>query len=95
LNSPDDALPYIVNFSYGGARAETMLHYLAEKEIYVSSGSACSKGKASHVLTAMELPHNRIDSSLRLSFSRYNTTQDVDRLISALRDGLNDLTKRP
>ncbi len=95
LNSPDDALPYIVNFSYGGVRAETMLHYLAEKEIYVSSGSACSKGKASHVLTAMELPHNRIDSSLRLSFSRYNTTQDVDRLISALRDGLNDLTKRP
>lgn len=95
LNSPDDALPYIINFSYGGVRAETMLHYLAEKEIYVSSGSACSRGNASHVLTAMGLPHNRIDSSLRLSFSRYNTTEDVDRLISALRDGLNDLTKRP
>lgn len=70
LNSPDDALPYIINFSYGGVRAETMLHYLAEREIYVSSGSACSKGKASHVLTAMGLPHNRIDSSLRLKIGR-------------------------
>ncbi len=95
LNSSEDALPYIINLSSGGVRAETMLHYLASKEIYVSSGSACSKGKASHVLTAMGLPHDRINSSLRLSFSRYNTTEDVDKLISALRDGLSELTKRP
>jgi len=95
LNSPEDALPYIINLSSGGARAETMLHYLASKEIYVSTGSACSKGKASHVLTAMGLPLDRINSSLRLSFSRYNTKDDVDRLLCALRDGLSELTKRP
>ncbi|WP_312695029.1 cysteine desulfurase family protein [Caproiciproducens sp.] len=95
LNSPDDALPYIVNFSTGGVRAETMLHYLAGKEIYVSSGSACSKGKASHVLTAMGLPRERIASSLRLSFSRYNTAGDIDRLADALEEGLARLTKKP
>jgi cysteine desulfurase len=95
LNSPENALPYIINLSSGGARAETMLHYLASKEIYVSTGSACSKGKASHVLTAMGLPLEQINSSLRLSFSRYNTKDDVDSLLSALRDGLSDLTKRP
>ncbi|MGX8701928.1 cysteine desulfurase family protein [Caproiciproducens sp.] len=95
LNSPEDALPYIVNLSAGGVRAETMLHYLSAKEIYVSSGSACSRGKASHVLTAMGLPRDRIASSLRLSFSRYNTREDVDELADALREGLSSLTKKP
>lgn len=95
LNSPEDALPYIVNLSAGGVRAETMLHYLADREIYVSSGSACSKGKASHVLTAMGLPRERIASSLRLSFSRFNTRDDIDRFIEALKSGLAELTKRP
>lgn len=95
LNSSEDALPYIVNFSNGGVRAETMLHYLADKEIYVSSGSACSKGKASHVLTAMGLPRERINSSLRLSFSRYTTKEEIDRFIEALKTGLAEITKRP
>lgn len=95
LNSPEDALPYIVNLSAGGVRAETMLHYLADREIYVSSGSACSKGKASHVLTAMGLPRERIASSLRLSFSRYNTKDDIDCFVEALKSGLSELTQRP
>jgi cysteine desulfurase len=69
--------------------------YLADREIYVSSGSACSKGKASHVLTAMGLPRERIASSLRLSFSRYNTKDDIDCFIEALKSGLSELTKRP
>jgi len=95
INSAEDALPYILNFSNGGVRAETMLHFLADKEIYVSTGSACSRGKASHVLTAMKLPHERINSSLRLSFSRETTKEEIDIFISALKSGLNELTKRP
>ena len=68
LNSPEDALPYIVNFSAGAVRAETMLHFLAARGVYVSSGSACSKGKQSPVLEAMQLPKERIQSALRVSF---------------------------
>ncbi len=95
LNSPDDALPYILNLSNGSIRAETMLHYLADKGVYVSSGSACSKGKASHVLTAMGLPRERIASSLRLSFSRYSTKDEADLFLQAFQSGLKELTKRP
>jgi cysteine desulfurase len=95
LNSPEDALPYILNLSNGSIRAETMLHYLADKGVYVSSGSACSKGKASHVLTAMGLPRERIASSLRLSFSRYSTMEEADRFLQAFKSGLEELTKRP
>lgn len=95
LNSPEDALPCIVNFSAGTVRAETMLHFLASRGIYVSSGSACSKGKKSPVLEAMKLPKARIDSALRVSFSRFNTMDDVDALIGALREGLSTLAARP
>lgn len=52
--------------------------------VYVSNGSACAKGKKSHVLTAMGLPNEIIDKSIRVSFSRYNTKDDVDLLASSL-----------
>lgn len=94
IHSPDDGLPFILSFSAGKVRSETMLHYLAERGIYVSSGSACSKGKPSHVLAAMELPRYVIDSTLRLSFSRFNTKEEVDTFIDALKDCTTQLTKR-
>lgn len=92
INSPESALPYILNFSMGKVRAETMLHFLSQREIYVSSGSACSKGKKSYVLTAMGLDGPAIDSSLRLSFSRYNTKGEIDAFICALKDGLSRIS---
>lgn len=94
INSPYDALPYIINFSALGIRSETMLHFLAAKEIYVSSGSACAKGKPSHVLGAMGLDKNIADSAIRISFCKTNTKEDVDALVEALTEGLNTLAKR-
>lgn len=91
INSPDDGLPYILNFSCGKIRAETMLHYLASKEIYVSSGSACGKGKPSHVLSAMNLSQERIQSAIRASFSRFTTEEDVFALASEVAKGIKTL----
>lgn len=91
FNSPEDALPYIVNFSVGAVRAETMLHFLAARGVYVSSGSACSKGKQSPVLEAMGLPRERIQAALRVSFSHLNTLKDVDALVEGVREGLASL----
>lgn len=89
INSPADATPYILNFSALGVRSEIMLHFLEEKGIYVSSGSACAKGGASHVLEAMGLPRDRADSAIRLSFGRYNTLEEVPVFLNALEEGLN------
>lgn len=94
VNSPTDALPYIINISVEGIRSETMLHHLEKSGVYVSSSSACSKGKRSYVLEAMGLPDDRIDSSLRISFSKYNTKEDIDVLISGLQSGIDNLQKR-
>ena len=87
----DAAAPYILNLSARGVRAETMLHFLAERGIYVSSGSACAKGRQSHVLTAMGLEKREIESALRVSFSRNNTVDDVELFARALREGLDTL----
>ena len=54
--------------------------------ICVSSGSACAKGKRSHVLTAMGLPEQVIDKSIRLSFSGQSTQAEADAFVDALRD---------
>lgn len=94
FNSPEDALPYVLNFSAGRVRSETMLHFLEEQEIYVSSGSACAKGKPSHVLGALGLDRGRADSALRVSFSKYNTRDDVDALCAAVLQGLRVLAHR-
>ncbi len=95
FNSPANALPYIINLSTQGVRSETMLHHL-EREfgVYVSSSSACSKGKRSVVLAAMGLTDDRIDSSLRISFSKYTTREDIDALVQGVRDGLQTLQRR-
>lgn len=84
INSPDGCLPYIINISVLGYRSETLLHFLENDGIYVSSGSACSKGVGSYVLTACGLNNKKVDSALRISFSRYNTKEDIDRLCESL-----------
>ena len=94
VNSPTDALPYIINISVEGIRSETMLHHLEKSGVYVSSSSACSKGKRSYVLEAMGLPDDRIDSSLRISFSKHNNKEDIDALINGLQSGIDNLQKR-
>ena len=88
VNSPEDSLPYILNFSFTGYRSETLLHHLENFGILVSSGSACSKGKGSYVLLEMGLPQRLVDSALRISFSRFNTEEDVKALCLSLKSAL-------
>ena len=93
FNSPADALPYIVNFSTMSVRSETMIHFLSAQNIYVSGGSACSGGKESYVLTAMNVGRPAVRSSIRVSFSRYSTKGDVDALVAAVARGVKTLAK--
>ncbi len=93
VNSPNDALPYILNISAVGIKSETMLHFLAERGIYISSGSACARGKQSHVLSAMELPKERTDSALRISFSKYSTMEQAEYFCAAIKEGAQSLVR--
>lgn len=91
---PQYGVPYIIHLSAPGYKSETLLHFLAQKEIYVSSGSACSKGAKSPVLTALGLPAAEIDSALRISLCMDNTAEDMDGFADALLEAMEKLSKR-
>jgi cysteine desulfurase len=83
-----ERLPNTVQFGVDGFDGETMLMQLDRKAIAVSSGSACTSGKAepSHVLKAMKVPTALANSAIRVSFGKNSTMSDVDALLVALRD---------
>lgn len=94
INSPENALPYIVNISLEGLRSETVLNLLSSMGIYVSSGSACAKGHKSYVLSNMGLSDRQIDSALRVSLSRFTTENELDYFIEGITKALSTLMKR-
>ena len=71
---------------FDGVDGETLLLMLDSKDICASAGSACQshESKPSHVLTAMGLPEDEARSSLRISFSRMNTAEEVVSAASML-----------
>lgn len=79
---PDPAcrLPHIVNISFLGAQTESMLMNLDMAGIAASSGSACTSGslEKSHVLKAMALPPDRLDTAVRFSFGLGNTLEELE-----------------
>ena len=93
VNSPEDALPYILNISVDGYKSEPMLNALAAKNIFVSKGSACAKGHRSYVLGEIGLNNDRIDSAIRISFSRGNTVDDIVYLCEAIEEITNKMRR--
>ena len=85
------ASPYVLNISLLGYRSEIVLHYLEQREIYISSGSACSKGASSGVLELFGAKPEEVDSALRISFCAENTEEDVAALLQGLQDAQREL----
>jgi cysteine desulfurase len=76
-------LPNTLNISFHYIEGEGMLFQLSGYGICASSGSACTSGslEPSHVLRAMKVPFTAIHGSIRFSLSRYNTDEDIDRVL--------------
>lgn len=91
--SKDCSSPYILSICVPKIKSETMLHYLESNEIYVSSGSACSKGKKSSVLAEFRIPEKYLDSIIRLSFSNDTLINDIDILAKEMSNGMTSLAK--
>lgn len=83
----EKASPYVLNLSFSGVRSEVLLHALEEQHIFVSAGSACDSHKKRHsaVLTAMGMSPAQIEGSLRFSFSKYNTLEEVEACVAVLK----------
>lgn len=90
--NPEESVPNIVNLSFPGIKAEVLVHYLEQSGIFVSTGSAChsKSGEGSHVLAAMGIEGPRLEGAIRVSFSHFNTEEQVvlaaDKLTGAVLD---------
>ncbi|MBQ7739931.1 MAG: cysteine desulfurase [Eubacterium sp.] len=95
FNSPENASDYIINLYVPSfMTSQTIVQHLSSRyDICVSSGSACAKGKKSHVLTAMRLDDKTIEHSIRVSFSRNTEKSDIDALVKALNETVKNYPK--
>ncbi|MDR0819842.1 MAG: cysteine desulfurase [Oscillospiraceae bacterium] len=92
LGTPE--APHIAAFALPGIPAEALMSYLDSKGICISRGSACKRGRRSHVWDAFELPRKISDSAVRVSFGWQNTLEDVEVLLAALQDAKTKIRAR-
>ena len=91
INSPvKNVSPYIVNISIKEHNAETIMHHLEQKEIYVSIGSACGSKtkKPEKTIYALTNDLTLATTSIRISLSHHNTKEEIDTLIKELKEYL-------
>ena len=88
--SPGDA-PHICAVTLPGYKSEVVVRVLGDQGVCISSGSACHKGKPSHVFAAMHLPKPWLDGALRISFSPDSSSEEAERLVSALKGAADSL----
>ncbi len=88
-------LPNTLNIACHGVEGEAILYELDEYGICASSGSACTSGSldSSHVLNAMKVPFSAIHGSVRFSIGRYNTSEEIDRVIEVFPSVIERLRK--
>lgn len=90
-----ESAPHLVSASFKNIRAEVLLHALEDKQIYVSSGSACSSNKPglSSTLVAIGLDSSLLDSTIRFSFCYETTKEQLDETINVLKELVVQLRK--
>ncbi len=89
----ENRLPNTTNMSFEYIEGEAILLRLNEFGICASSGSACTSGslEPSHVLRAMGIPYTAVHGSIRFSLSRYNTQQEIDKVIEVMPGVIREL----
>lgn len=91
INSPHNGAPHILNVSVPRIKPEVIIHMLGEKEIYISTKSACSSKEKdeSKVLAACGLPREITISGLRISLSYNNTQEEMERFVASLKEAIH------
>lgn len=84
----ENSSAYILDVGFANIKSEVLLHMLEEEEIYVSSGSACSKGDYSRILSALGIDKKFMDGAIRFSFSSEITKEDLDFTLKVLKDSI-------
>ena len=91
----ENRLPGYISVSFECVEADNILYELDKKDIYISTGSACTTGsiESSHVLKAIGLSDIMSHSTIRISIGKYNTKEEIDYTIKYLTQIVNNLRK--
>lgn len=95
INSTSQSIPHILNISVHGVKPETLLHALEEKDIYISTMSACSSSQ-SESLAVKSVTHNTLDAttSIRISLSVHTAQEEVDMFLKVFKEVVSKLRLR-
>ena len=93
--SPEEGAAHILNVSFPGVRGEVLVNALSEREIFVSTGSACSTHKKgqNRIHAAMGISGARAEGALRFSLSPFNTPEEMDAAATALAEQVSFLRR--
>ena len=86
-----DGVPNIVTVAFENIRSEVLLHFLESEKIYISTGSACSKGKKSRTFDGIGLDNKYNDGVVRISLSEFNTEEEIKIFIEKLEKYVNEI----
>ena len=90
----EDGAPHILNVSFKNVRGEVLLHYLEQKGIYVSTGSACSsKSISNRILEAINLDKEYLQGTIRISLGYFNNVDEVEYVVENIKQSVNDIRK--
>lgn len=92
--SPENGSPYVLSVIIPRIRSEIMLHFLESRNVYVSSGSACSKGAGSGVPETFGATSQEADSVIRISLCHENNDEDIEALVSGIEAGMKEIMHR-
>ena len=87
----ENGVPNIVTVAFENIRSEVLLHFLESEKIYISTGSACSKGKKSRTFDGIKLQDKYSDGVVRISMSEFNTEEEIKIFIEKLKRYIDEI----
>lgn len=87
INTPKNSSNYVLSISFKNIRAEVLVHYLEQDEIYISTASACTSNgtKKSGTLASIGLSNDYMEGTIRICFAKYNSLEDIDKFVDKLK----------
>ena len=93
--SSENASPYVLMVSFAGCRAETILHIMEEEGYLIGNGSACSsKKRENRNLSEMGYRQDVVEGAVRISFSRFNTLEEVQSFVRILNNKVKEYIEK-
>ncbi|MCI5971422.1 MAG: aminotransferase class V-fold PLP-dependent enzyme, partial [Anaerococcus sp.] len=88
ISPKENSSAYVLDVCFKNIKSEVLVHYLEDNGIFVSSGSACSKGEDNRILTALGVDKDYIDGAIRFSFSNDTSMDEINETVDVLKEGI-------